>query len=279
MKSIGSSLSEKTADAECTTHGPYTAQVIVLHDRTLLSPCPRCGEERNRQQQEQERANQERQRSERIRVLLARSGIPERFRSRTLDNYRAESEAQQRALQIAMVYADRFEDRLKHGGGLVFCGKPGTGKTHLACAIASRVIQTGRSAVFVSVLRAIRSVKDTYRKDSTMSEQDAINALLNPDLLVLDEVGVQFGSDAEKMILFEIMNGRYEAIKPTVVCSNLAREDLAAYIGERVLDRLQEGGGAVVAFDWESYRPHVHKDDALPVAEVKPVSWSYGRVV
>ncbi|VFR32492.1 DNA replication protein DnaC [plant metagenome] len=100
----------------------------------------------------------------------------------------------------------------------------------------------------------MRSIKDTYRRDSKENEADAIARLVEPDLLVLDEVGVQFGSETEKMYLFEIINGRYEALKPTIVISNLAKDALTEYLGERVVDRLREGGGRMVIFDWPSYR-------------------------
>lgn len=64
---------------------------------------------------------------------------------------------------------------------------------------------------------------------------------------------MQFGSDAEKLILFEIINGRYEAVKPTILLSNLNIDGLKGYMGERVVDRLREGGKAD-RFDWPSYR-------------------------
>ena len=78
--------------------------------------------------------------------------------------------------------------------------------------------------------------------------------LCSPDLLILDEVGVQFGSDAEKLILFEIINTRYQDMKPTILISNLTLVELGKYIGERVVDRMREGGGAILSFDWDSYR-------------------------
>ena len=80
-----------------------------------------------------------------------------------------------------------------------------------------------------------------------------VAGFIRPDLLILDEVGVQFGSETEKMILFEIINGRYEQLKPTIVISNLA-DALTDYLGERVVDRLREGGGRMLIFDWPSYR-------------------------
>ena len=75
-----------------------------------------------------------------------------------------------------------------------------------------------------------------------------------PELLILDEVGVQFGSETEKLMLFDVLNERYEKRKPCVLLSNLAIDDVKAFLGERVFDRLREDGGEAVAFDWESYR-------------------------
>jgi len=43
-------------------------------------------------------------------------------------------------------------------------------------------------------------------------------------------------------------------MKPTILISNLSEQELGIYIGERVLDRMMEGQGAIIAFDWESYR-------------------------
>ena len=134
----------------------------------------------------------------------------------------------------------------------MFCGGVGAGKTHLAVGIAHRLMEQGRIAVFTSVINAIRRVKDTYRRDSGGQAQ-VVAGFIRPDLLILDEVGVQFGSETEKMILFEIINGRYEQLKPTIVISN-HKDALTDYLGERVVDRLREGGGRMLIFDWPSYR-------------------------
>ncbi|GGX98960.1 hypothetical protein GCM10007386_32320 [Pseudoduganella dura] len=51
-----------------------------------------------------------------------------------------------------------------HGTSLIFCGTIGTGKTHLAVAIAHEVMARGRQAVFVKTMRAIDAVKETYAR-------------------------------------------------------------------------------------------------------------------
>ena len=151
-----------------------------------------------------------------------RAAIPARFADKRLDNFAPHAEPR-RALELARRYADGFgAEAAKSGASLVFCGGVGAGKTHLAVGIAHRLMEQGRIAVFTSVINAIRRVKDTYRRDSGQSEAQ-VAGFIRPDLLILDEVGVQFGSETEKMILFEIINGRYEQLKPTIVISNLAR--------------------------------------------------------
>ncbi len=73
------------------------------------------------------------------------------------------------------------------------------------------------------------------------------------DVVDVDGVGRQFGTDAEKLMLFEVINSRYEALKATIVISNLSGDALMDYLGEAAMDRLREGGRSVL-FDWTSYR-------------------------
>ena len=147
----------------------------------------------------------------------------------------------------------RQDQVIKTGRSAIFVGKVGTGKTHLAVGIALSIMKQQRSALFVTVQRLIRRVKDSWRtKEET--ETEVINAFASPDLLILDEVGVQFGSEFEKQLLFDVLNERYEKLKPSILLSNIPSEQLSDYLGERVMDRLRENGGALIGFNWDSYR-------------------------
>lgn len=235
----------------CAMHGEYTSYLV----RAGWSGCVSCDLAAERAAFDGERtAWRQELRAREWREKLGRAAIPERFADRRLATYVPSCQQAERALSVAMQYADQFDAALARGTCLIFCGDVGTGKTHLAVGIAHAVLEQGRQAVFTSVLRAARSVKETYSKGSGKTEAQAIRDLVEPDLLILDEVGVQFGTDAEKIILFEIINGRYEAARPTIVISNLAVKELEAYLGARSFDRLREGGGRLVVFDWESFR-------------------------
>jgi DNA replication protein DnaC len=72
--------------------------------------------------------------------------------------------------------------------------------------------------------------------------------------LIIDEVGMQFGSDTEKMIIFDIIDGRYNNMLPTILISNLELSEVKELIGDRSIDRLREDGGVVVAMKWASNR-------------------------
>lgn len=256
-------MKTETKTLHCDEHGDYEATAFDFFGRQRFSPCPDCKRVADERRAAEEQEQAERERIGKIRLLIRRASIPPRFANRTFDNFRAETDGQRKTLTICRRYADNFEERVKAGTSLLFCGPPGTGKTHLAAAIANTIAHGGFQPLFISVLSAVRRVKETYNRNSETTEQQAIDAFLAPDLLILDEVGVQFGSETEQMILFEIINGRYEHMLPTLLISNLDREGVTGYLGARVMDRLMEGGGATIAFKWESYRAKVADDPEL----------------
>lgn len=262
MKSI-TGIIQQAVDPQvfhCETHGDFEGFIVKVRDREITPACPQCAE--IEKETERKKAEQE-QRKNALRRALDAAHIPPRFENRTFDNYRADSDEQKRVLSICQRYVANFQGRLSTGGGLILCGEPGTGKTHLAAAMVNQLIIDGYSALFTTTMRAIRRFKETYDKDSQTTEREVLKALIRPDLLVLDEVGVQFGTETEKLILFELINSRYEYMKPTVIVSNLSHDNLAAFLGGRIMDRLTEGGNVVLAFDWESYRSKAHNDQAL----------------
>lgn len=252
---ISTEICEKHGDFECRTR-IYTGTIIKIPPRPSI--CPGCMRDELIKLQAEKIRIDEDFRKRNVERLLDSLDIPNRFLSCTLQNYEPVNDDAQRVLKVCQAYANRWTERLKKGGGLVMCGKPGTGKNHLALAIARHAITEHQSsAVFTTALKIAREYKSTWSKGSTRTEDDVIRYFTKPDLLIIDEVGVQFGSDAEKLIMFEIINTRYERMKPTILISNQTKEELAAFIGERVIDRMSDGGGCTLSFTWDSYRSKV----------------------
>lgn len=237
---------------ECKDHGAYRGKPFsITGGRTWIPPaCETCYNERKaREAVEAEQA----QAAAKARQRTA-SGVPERFRTATLQGFRAETPGQKRALAIIQRYVERFQERRQVGGCLMLVGRTGTGKTHLACAVVTELQAGGYSALYTDIMGLMQRVKRTYDRDANESEAQAMERFIRPDLLVVDEIGVQYGTDTERAIIHHILDRRYLAVRPTVVAGNVDLAGLKTYLGERAVSRLHEAGGMVVACDWDDYR-------------------------
>jgi DNA replication protein DnaC len=236
----------------CEKHGEYESKPWQgLSGRTLYTGCPGCESER------EERIQQEKLEMEQKRYLytLTSAGVSKRFLNSTFDGYKPVSDKAARILKAICSYHDQFQKIKDSGTSLIMCGRPGTGKTHLANAMAISLINQGVSALYTTSFRMMARIKATYSKyDAKETESGVIDDLTKRDLLIIDEVGVHFGSEAEKVLFYQIINGRYDNVLPTVLILNLTKQELEQFIGERCFDRRKEGSGAVLSFDWESYR-------------------------
>lgn len=184
--------------------------------------------------------------------ILGRSGIQNLYRNCTFKNYEVKCDGQRYALSMAKSYAMNFGIGFT---SFVFSGNPGTGKNHLAAAIGNYLLNQDRTVLVVTVSDLMLRVRECY--DGGKSEAALLDNLNRVDLLVLDEVGIQKGSQHEKVLLNQIVDRRLAAMKPIGVLTNLNYDDLVGTLGERVVDRLKMDKGMWVNFTWESYRNKV----------------------
>ena len=242
--------------ATCSTHGEYQQ---TKYQSGRVTKCPECEREREQQRIADEKAVQLREAAERksklIDQLIGNSGIPKRFLGKTLKSYQVKFEEQKPIVNSAVNFAKEFQHSNHSGRCLIFIGNAGTGKTHIGCAIGLHVIKNcGGTARFTSVSEINRLVRESKSFNSEYTETEIIDAFGNYDLLIVDEVGIQSGTDAESRALFDVFNARYQNVKPTIVISNLTKDQLTVALGERIVDRLKEGGGEILSFNWQSYR-------------------------
>lgn len=244
-----------TRQGQCETHGAFEESGVTLpfaSRRTIWSGCPSCNADRREAEEKRRIAEEEADRQRRMEQRLSTSGIPMRFRDRTFENFVADTDKKRHALKVTSEFAENFGEHFKRGTTVVFSGAPGTGKSHLALAAAMVVMQSG-TALYLNALDLVRMVRDTWRRDSEMTESAVLHELSTVSLLVIDEIGVQYGTEGEQVILFDVLNRRYRDLMPTILLTNLGSKGMKEFLGERSFDRLREGG-IWVAFDWESHR-------------------------
>lgn len=247
-------LSSLPKTMSCEKHGEYEVKVSPMPgDRFILKDnCSICAKEFELEKKRIEDEEHEKLRLNRLEMTLLKSGVSKRNLWKKFDSFVTENEKQREALSHCREVAnDVINGRVAKNTFMI--GSVGTGKTHLAASMVHELAQK-KSVRCIRLIDLMRKLKDSWRKDSEYTESEAINHYANLDLLIIDEVGIQFGSDAEKMFMFDIINGRYENMKPTVLISNLNLTNLKENLGEQVVDRLREDGGKVLVFDWESKR-------------------------
>lgn len=241
--------------ATCQVHGEYTERggSLIAGRNIMWFGCPTCSKAEREAEEAETKRKEEQQRQARIEARMKAAGIPEAFRDRTFDNYRAETPEQQHAVAVMREFAENFWSRHRRAGTFaVLAGTPGTGKSHLALACAPAVMKRG-TAMYLRTADIIRRVRATWRRDSDQTEEEVLHALAGLDLLIIDEVGVQRGTEDEQMILFDVMDRRYAELKPTILLTNLSGQAFVEFMGPRIMDRLKERA-VFVPCKWESFR-------------------------
>ncbi len=240
----------------CKTHNRPFDKIIETPFGGKIGLCVLCVEEQDKRaeaERKREAAIEARRKQERLNTTLANAMLAPRFAEKSFEAFKVENEGQGKVMKACRWFLENWQKCV----GLIFIGNRGTGKNHLASAIVKEfVLNKEKTALMTEAIKVIRAIKESWRKEGA-SEAEVLRRFVEPDLLVVDEVGVQFGSDTEKMYLTEIINDRYNMMKPTILIGNLEIDELEKAIGERAVDRFKEGGGVCI-FKWDSYRGKAH---------------------
>ncbi len=135
---------------------------------------------------------------------------------------------------------------------LFLYGPCGTGKTHLAVAIAAYAMQRHQMSVyFAAVPDLLDHLRATFDPASGSAYDDRFTTIRNAQLLVLDDLGTENATPWAREKLYQIINHRYIEQLPTVVTSNVDQRKVDERIMSRILDhRLTE----YIVMDAEDYR-------------------------
>lgn len=175
------------------------------------------------------------------------SAVPDLYADARLGNFDVtiykDIEADQLAASakdIATKYIENFEKLEQKGFGMyIWSTARGCGKTRLASTICNELTEKGVRNKFVTANQILSEIKETWN-DNNKQESQVLRKYEEARLLVIDDLGTQYGKQWIDEPFLNIINARYNANKPTIVTSNYEVDRLP--FGEnRIIDRLGEG--------------------------------------
>ena len=108
---------------------------------------------------------------EKISNLFGQSGIKKRFMERTFPNFCCDTPGRKENFKIAKEYADNFSNHKAMGDGLYIEGTNGTGKTHLAAAIALQLIGEGIPVICKTSSDLLQDIKKSFSFEGTKEHE------------------------------------------------------------------------------------------------------------
>jgi DNA replication protein DnaC len=184
------------------------------------------------------------------------SRIGERYKTATFDSFERTTPKQVESWQAVKGLAEGFADAMRRReGGLLIAGPRGTGKDHLAVA-ALRVVALdhGVSVEWVDGESLWQQQRDGI--DSGAREADLVARYATPTvLLISDPVRVSAPlTDAQRSLLWRIVDRRYRDLRPTWVTANVVNEaELGERVSPQISDRMRDGAVCVFC-NWASHR-------------------------
>lgn len=257
--------SEETEGYTCEHCNKYIAAITVevpqLRIKNKILPTCECVVER---EEAKIREAQNFAKKREIEKLFSISNLGERFSKSTFESF-LDRNGSETAYKVAVKYVKTFKEW--NGESLMLWGEPGNGKTHLAAAIVNELSKKGYIVVFQSVPELLQRIRSTFNSENKENETQIMRALLECDLLILDDIGAEKTTEWVEEKLFNIIDGRYRKELPTLYTSNLEPKELRNQVGKRSYDRMVETS-LTVKNEAASYRREIAKQRLQRFIEV-----------
>lgn len=173
-------------------------------------------------------------------LRLKNSGISEEFQKKGFKEFECNGiavlqEAKEKAIQY---YQNFFMNETSRQNSIIFCGQPGSGKTHLGMAICNNLLNVCHVGVtYMAYRNAITRIKQAIMDKENYYVE--LNPYCNARLLYIDDLFKGKPTDADLNIIYELVNFRYMNNKPMVISTEKLQEELVSLdeaIGSRILE-------------------------------------------
>ncbi|NJL34128.1 MAG: ATP-binding protein [Chloroflexaceae bacterium] len=221
----------------CKDAGYYVLDVPVTHPefgKLKLCDC--------RDSEHMRRAAEERRR-------LSNLGA---FADKTFETFDTSIPGVQDAYHEALTYAGHLS------GWLVLFGSCGSGKTHLAAAIANRALERNVQVIFAVVPDLLDHLRSTFGPSSDVAYDERFETVREVPLLILDDLGTENTTPWAREKLYQLINHRYNYRLPTIVTLNRKLEAIDERIVSRMSDKsLHNGIATLTAGDYRQREMHL----------------------
>ena len=207
---------------------------IQLKDRVLL-PTVRC----RCQQEAYEKEEAERKKQEFLMQVsrLKANGLQDK----SLRDYTfANDKGYNPEIRKAHDYVAHWEEMKEKSLGLLLWGDVGTGKSFFAGCIANALLEKGIPVLMTNFSRILNTLTGMYSDDRNRF----IDSLNKYSLLIIDDLGIERGTEFSLEQVFNFIDSRYRSKKPMIVTTNLTLNELKhpvdlahARIYDRILER------------------------------------------
>ena len=160
-----------------------------------------------------------------INVIYKQNYVERKYQELNFENFIIDLN-NKNAVKMANDYINKNKDKIL-SNGLIIMGESGVGKTHLAAAIANKLIENDKIVLMDRLTTLLDMIKETFR-DNTKSENELIELYSNVDMIIIDDLGTERISSWALEKLYTIIQNRCENRLPIIITTRFNKEGLIA---------------------------------------------------
>ena len=243
-----------------------TPRFFVSEDKQFTARCAcKC------QAEEAERAEEEEKRRKHIEEFNARktlSLLGDRYKN-VMFSSATITESNRAAFEKCGNYVKHSKEAKENNIGLYIHGDNSSGKTYLTACICNELLWQGWQCVYTSLATILNEIRSSYDSNG-LGECALLDRLRFYDFAFIDDpgkefIGREYNASSAKWAegkLFEVINARYNAQKPTIFSSNYTISDLASVLGldKAIVERIDEMATRVIKLEGDDFRQLARKE-------------------